>query len=111
MPLPAQGGDAEVYWRLVAAIGSRYMHVVKPMEVRSMRHLDVTLDDQDFAQAAKRAKEVGLSLEAWARDVLRQAAQPGRPTDPLFGILADEPELADAIDAVVAERGQRTFRA
>jgi hypothetical protein len=75
-----------------------------------MQHVEVTLDDNEFAQATGRANEAGVSLDVWIRDLIRQAALPARPTDPLFGLLADEPELTDAIDAVVAERGSRTLR-
>jgi hypothetical protein len=76
-----------------------------------MRHVDVTLDDQEFAQAASRAQAAGLSLESWTRELIRRAATKDFPTDPLFGLLADQPDLADAIDAVVAERSSRTLRA
>lgn len=75
-----------------------------------MRHVDVALDDQEFAQIAARAREAGVSPEEWVRRLIRQAALPAQPSDPLFGSLADEPELADAIDAVVAERSHRALR-
>jgi hypothetical protein len=75
-----------------------------------MQHIEVALDDHEFAQAATRAQEAGISVEEWVRDFVRQAAAPTQPTDPLFGLLADEPELADALDAVVAERGSRPLR-
>ena len=75
-----------------------------------MQHIEVILDDNEFAQAAGRAKEAGVSLEAWIRHLIRHAAQPAYPTDPLFGMLADAPDLADAIDAVVAERRSRVLR-
>jgi hypothetical protein len=79
-------------------------------EVDDMQHIEVALDDHEFAQAATRAQEAGISIEDWVRDVVRQAAIPAQPADPLFGLLTDEPELADAIDAVVAERGTRPLR-
>jgi hypothetical protein len=79
-------------------------------EVDSVQHIEVTLDDHEFALAVSRAQEAGVSLETWVRDLIRGAAMPIYPTDPLFGLLANEPDLADAIDAVVAERGSRTLR-
>jgi hypothetical protein len=51
-----------------------------------------------------------MSLETWVRDVIRHAAVSPYPTDPLFGVLTAVPDLADAIDAVVAERERRTLR-
>jgi hypothetical protein len=76
-----------------------------------MPHIDVILDDREFAEAASRAQEAGISLEAWVHDLIRRATVSSYPVDPLFGVLADQPELADAIDAVVAERGSRRLRA
>jgi hypothetical protein len=75
-----------------------------------MQRIELTLDDSEFAQAAGRAKEAGVSLDVWIRALVRQASLPAYPTDPLFGLLADETGLADAIDAVVAERGSRALR-
>jgi hypothetical protein len=75
-----------------------------------MHHIDVSLDDHEFAQAASRAQEAGVSLETWVRDLIRQATAPASPSDPLFGLLADAPDLAAAIDAVVAERTSRGLR-
>jgi hypothetical protein len=75
-----------------------------------MQQIELTLDDNEFAQAAGRAKEAGVSLDVWIRDLIRQAALPASPTDPLFGLLADAPDAADALDAVVAERASRTLR-
>ncbi|HWE62277.1 MAG TPA: hypothetical protein VHB98_11255 [Chloroflexota bacterium] len=75
-----------------------------------MQHIDVPLDDHEFEQAASRAQEAGVSLETWVRDLIRHAAVPAYPTDPLFGLLADAPDLADAIDLVVAERDSRRLR-
>lgn len=75
-----------------------------------MQHVDVALDDQECALAVSRAREAGVSLEDWVRDLVRRAAVPTYPSDPLFGSLADEPDLTDAIDGVVAERGNRTLR-
>jgi hypothetical protein len=72
-----------------------------------MQHIDVSVDDQEFALAASQAHDAGISLEAWVRNLIRHATL---PTDPLFGLLVDEPELADALDAVVAERGSRRSR-
>ena len=40
-------------------------------------------------------------------DLVRCATASPYPVDPQFGVLADQPDLADAIDAVVAERGSR----
>lgn len=75
-----------------------------------MQHIDVTLDDHEFDQAEALAREAGVSVETWVRDVIRRAALPTQPTDPLFGLLAGEPDLTDALDAVVAERASRTLR-
>lgn len=72
-----------------------------------MPHINVTLDDREFEAAANRAQAAGVSLEAWVHDLIRHAIVSPYPTDPLFGVLANEPELADAIDAVLAERGSR----
>jgi hypothetical protein len=48
----------------------------------------------------------GGSDEEWLRDLIKRStvAPRVRPRDPLFAMFADEPELADAIDEVVAER-------
>ncbi len=75
-----------------------------------MMHLDVLLDDHDYSRARAVAREAGMSMEEWIRDLIRHATQPLEPSDPLFGLLADEPSLADAIDTVVAERPQRVLR-
>jgi hypothetical protein len=72
-----------------------------------MPHLEVTLDDHEFAEATKRAQEAGVSLAAWVHELIYRATVTPYPVDPLFGMLADQPELADAIDAVGAERGSR----
>lgn len=75
-----------------------------------MQQIVVILDDQEFAQVVTRAQEAGVSVEAWVHDLVRQATAPMQPIDPLFGLLAGEPELADALDAVVSERGTRALR-
>ncbi len=75
-----------------------------------MQHIDLILDDHEFAEATNRAQEAGVSLEAWVQELIRHAAVAPYPVDPLFGDLADQPELADAIDAVVAERVSRRLR-
>jgi hypothetical protein len=78
-----------------------------------MADVTITLDDQDLACARTLAQAEGLSLEEWLRDLIRRgtAAPCIRPRDPLFGMFADEPELADAIDEVVAERQRLSLRA
>ena len=78
-----------------------------------MADVTITLDDQDLARARALAQAEGLSLEEWLRDLIRRGtgAPHLRPRDPLFGMFADEPELADAIDEVVAERQHRALRA
>ncbi len=70
-----------------------------------MVQITISLDEQELAQAAAQAHAQGLSVEEWLREVVRRTTivQP-RPRDPAFGMLADDPELADAIDEVVAER-------
>lgn len=72
-----------------------------------MHHVDVPLDDHDFAQATRQALEAGLSLEGWVRGLIRHATVSSYPSDPLFGLLADAPDLADALDEVVAKRATR----
>lgn len=42
-------------------------------------------------------------------ELIHCAALPAYPADPLFGLLADTPGLADEIDAVIAERKRRSF--
>jgi hypothetical protein len=66
----------------------------------------ITLDDQDLARARGLAQAEGLSVEEWLRDLIRRGTVTPRvrPRRPLFGMCADEPELADTIDEVVAER-------
>jgi hypothetical protein len=76
-----------------------------------MQHIDIALDDKEYAQAVSRAQEAGVGLDAWIHDLIQRASLPSYPVDPLFGMLADEPELADAIDDVVAERSSRVLRA
>ena len=77
-----------------------------------MAEVTITLDDQDLARARALAQAEGLSVEEWLRDLIKQStvAPRVRPRDPLFGMFADEPELADAIDEVVAERQHRPLR-
>ena len=77
-----------------------------------MADVTITLDDQDLARARALAQAEGLSVEEWLRDVIKRStvAPRVRPRDPLFGMFADEPELADAIDEVVAERQHRPLR-
>ena len=78
-----------------------------------MADVTIPLDDQDLARDRTLAQAEGLSLEEWLRDLIRRgtAAPRIRPRDPLFGMFADEPELADAIDEVVAERQRLSLRA
>jgi hypothetical protein len=77
-----------------------------------MADVTITLDDQDLARARALAQAEGLSVEEWLRDLIKRStvAPRVRPRDPLFGMFADEPELADAIDEVVAERQNRALR-
>ena len=75
-----------------------------------MRHIDVSLNENEYTQAASRAEEAGVSVSAWIRDLIQSATQPQYPADRLFGILAAETDLADAIDAVVSERSDRVLR-
>ena len=77
-----------------------------------MADVTITLDDQDLARARALAQAEGLSVEEWLRDLIKRGtvAPRVRPRDPLFGLFADEPELADAIDEVVAERQHRPLR-
>ncbi len=76
-----------------------------------MQHIDVVLNDSDYAQVVSRAQEAGVSVSEWVSGVIHHSAVDSRPLDPLFGILANAPELADALDAVVAERADRVLRA
>lgn len=75
----------------------------------AMAEITITVDEQELARAQEWAREAGLSVEEWVRQLLDQNASlpPVRPHDPLFGIFADDPEAVDAIDAVVAERAER----
>jgi hypothetical protein len=68
-----------------------------------MADVTITLDDRDLARARALAQAEGLSVEEWLRDLIRRGTVTSRvrPRDPLFGMFADEPELADAIDEVV----------
>ena len=77
-----------------------------------MAEVTITLDDQDLARARALAQAEGLSVEEWLRDLIRHGTVTPRvrPRDTLFGMFADEPELADAIDEVVAERQHRPLR-
>ena len=77
-----------------------------------MADVTITLDDEDLARARALAQAEGLSVEEWLRDLIKRStvAPRVRPRDPLFGMFADEPELADAIDEVVAERQHRPLR-
>jgi hypothetical protein len=77
-----------------------------------MADVTITLDDQDLARARVLAQAEGLSVEEWLRDLIKRGtvAPSVRPRDPLFGLFADEPELADAIDEVVAERRHWSLR-
>ncbi|HVA92857.1 MAG TPA: hypothetical protein VNL71_23795 [Chloroflexota bacterium] len=76
-----------------------------------MMHIDLDMDEQEFARASAAARTAGVSIEEWVGGLIRRASQPLQPSDPLFGYLANDPELADAIDEVVAERSGRGLRA
>ena len=77
-----------------------------------MADVTITLDDQDLARARALAQAEGRNVEEWLRVLIKRSivAPRVRPRDPLFGMFADEPELADAIDAVVAERQHSPLR-
>ena len=73
-----------------------------------MAQITIDVDEQVLERIQKQAREAGLSVEEWLRQLIDQDAPlpPGQPSDPFIGMFADKPELADAIDEVVAERYQ-----
>ena len=75
-------------------------------------HITISLDDDELARARALAQAHGLSVEEWAKEVIRHSTteSPARPHDSLFGLYADEPALTDAIDEVVAERHRTALR-
>jgi hypothetical protein len=78
-----------------------------------MTQITITIDEQVLARARELAQAEGLSVEEWLHLLIRQgvASTPHvKPRDPLFGIVADDPDLADAIDDVVGERFQMHLR-
>ena len=77
-----------------------------------MADVTITLDDQDLARVRALAQAEGLSVEEWLQDLIRRGIVTPRirPRDPLFGMFADEPDLADAIDEVVAQRQHMSLR-
>jgi Ribbon-helix-helix protein, copG family len=78
-----------------------------------MIQITITVDEQVLARARELAQAEGVSVEEWLRVLIRQgvASTPrAKPRDPLFGMVAGDPDLADAIDEVVAERFQMQLR-
>jgi len=71
----------------------------------------MSLNEQELAQAATQAQAQGLSVEEWLREIIKQETTTDRcPRDPAFGMRADDPGLADAIDEVVAARDTTRLR-
>lgn len=79
-----------------------------------MATVTINVDDQDLARVTERAQAEGTTVEEWLQLVVKQESKLDlplvRPRDPVVGMLADEPELADAIDQVVAERQHMPMR-
>ncbi len=77
-----------------------------------MTHITISLDDEELARVRAVAQAEGLSVEEWAREMIRHTtlAPRTRPRDPLFGLYADEPALTDAIDDMVTERPRTPLR-
>lgn len=78
-----------------------------------MAQVTIDVEEDVLARARNLAQAQGLSLDEWVQNVIEQNAitdLSSLPRDPFIGMLADEPELADAIDEVVAERHKRRFR-
>jgi len=76
-----------------------------------MQQIEIALSDTEYTQVLSRAQEAGKSVSEWVENLVRHASGIDSPRDPLFGILADAPDLADTLDAIVAERGDRVLRA
>lgn len=76
-----------------------------------MVQVTMSLNEQELAQAATQAQAQGLSVEEWLREIIKQETTTDRcPRDPAFGMRADDPSLADAIDEVVAARDTTRLR-
>lgn len=72
-----------------------------------MAQITIDVDEDELARARALAAAEGLSVEDWLHVLIERGAIPAppvRPHSPLFGMVANEPELADAIDRVVAAR-------
>lgn len=78
-----------------------------------MATVTISIDERQWAQARAQAETEGMSVEEWLQRLIQRSTSSSpyeRPRDPLFGLLANEPDLADAIDGVVAERRQSRLR-
>lgn len=75
-----------------------------------MTQITITVDEQELARVRAQANVTGLSVEEWLRQLINQQTTSHtsvQPRDPFIGMFADDPEAADAIDQVGAERAER----
>ena len=76
------------------------------MGVTSIR---IQLDDATYERACQVAKATGRTVEELAAQAIAEKAAQQQPADPLVGWLADEPQLADAIDEASRRSRQERY--
>jgi hypothetical protein len=73
--------------------------------------IQLELDDQTIELARGLARARNCSIEELLKGFLLRASELSKAADdPLLGMLADEPELADKITAMAMERRERPLR-
>jgi len=62
-----------------------------------MKRIDVNLDDPLYDRLESMAKDQGMGVEELVRKILDAKTDLSNGGDAILGMLADEPDLADAI--------------
>jgi len=77
-----------------------------------MRTVDVGLDDAVFDRIDSMAREEGLDVVQYIKKLIEGKTEGSGANDAFLGMLADQPELADAIsEQAMISRERHTLRA
>jgi predicted transcriptional regulator len=74
-----------------------------------MTTIHIRLDDTTYAEARRAAEASGRTVEELAAQAIAEMAARGQQQDPLVGWLADEPQIADAIDDAARRSRQERY--